>query len=387
MRKQFDSLKVCYVASPQLFSKGAYGVHAMEMCKAMGRLGIDFETVLPGSFRRDDIFEYYGVGKPFRLKSLPFTKGFGRQATHGIVASIYALANRRRFDIVLTRNIFCAALTAGIFKIPTVYDAHHPPVNSAAELLFRWFQNSGFLTAVSFNSGGLRDIFLKFGLDEKKTVVAHNGVETDDYENSLSPAQIREKLNLPTDGKIVCYCGNTYPGRGVELLIEIAAELNDTLFLIVGGRNSDNAPLVELAEKQGIKNFRARGFVPHSQVPLYLKAADLLTLPYTDAATIKGGTKAADFTSPMKLFEYMAAEKPIVAASIPTVLEVLEDGRDSVLVPPGSATALAEGIKKCFGDKDFSEKIAKKAREKVGGYTWKKRVEKILSHVCERMEK
>lgn len=378
MRKLQISPAICHIASPRLFSKGAYAIHAAEMSKAMRNLGIDFETVLPGPFKTEDIFRFYGIEKPFKVKFLPFTKGFGRQIVHGISASFYAFANRKRFDLVLTRNIVCAALCARIFGLATVYDAHHPPVNGAAELLFKSFRNSPNLKAVSFNSKGLRDLYVKTGLKRSMTVVAHNGADLSAFENLPPSAEIRKRFGLPVGKKIVCYCGNTYAGRGIENLIEVAAEIKDALFLIVGGREKDNLPLSETARAKKVENFSVKGFVPHSQVPLYLAASDVLVMPYTEKMTIKGGTQAAGFTSPLKLFEYMAANRPIVATRLPTVCEVLEDGEDSVLVSPGDARALSEGVKKFLNDEHFARKAAQKARQKAALYTWENRARKII---------
>ena len=373
------------MASPQLFSKGAYALHATRMCEAMDELGVEFEAVFPGHFDTDRIFEYYGV-RPFNLTSLSFTKYTGRQLTHGAAGAFYALANRNRFDLVLTRNIICAAILAKTGMIPVAYDAHHPPVGAAARALFRSFQGSETLAAVSFNSGGLRRIYLEGGLDERKTVVAHNGVETGGFENRPAPEEIRKQLGIPTGRPVVCYCGNTYEGRGIEDLVEIADGMKDALFLIVGGRDRDNAPHIRAAEEKRLKNFVMKGFVPHSDVPLYLLASDVLVMPYTDKATIRGGTVATEFTSPIKLFEYMAAGKPIVAAAIPTVREVLEDERDCVLAPPGDPGEFARAIRRCIDDRDFAGRIARAAREKAGQYTWKHRAEKILSFAADRIK-
>ncbi|WP_462137671.1 glycosyltransferase family 4 protein [Candidatus Mycalebacterium sp.] len=378
MRKILNSPRICYIASPELFSGGAYGVHAMEMCKAFAKLGVEFEAVVPGSFEADEIFEYYGVEKPFNLKSLPLTKYKGRQLAHGLAAAFHAFSNRRNFDLVVTLNIICASVLTAM-GITTVYDAHHPPVNTATRLLFKSFQNSRALAAVSFNSGGLRRIYLRGGLAKEKTVVAHNGVETEDFENRPSQADIRKRLGLPADKKIVCYCGNTYAGRGIENLIDIAGEMKDALFLIVGGRDEDNAPYIEAAGKKALDNFVMKGFVPHTEVPAYLLASDLLVLPYTEHITIKGGTKAAEFTSPMKLFEYMAAGKPIVAAAIPSVADILKDGENCVMTAPGDVRGFALAVRRCLDDEGFSEKIGSAARQKVGEYTWEKRASTILS--------
>lgn len=385
MTRNSNSPRVCYVASPQLFSKGAYALHAARMCEAMDGLGVEFEAVFPGRFDTGGIFEYYGV-RPFNLTSLPFTKYAGRQLTHGAAGAFYALANRHRFDMVLTLNIICAAILAKTGGLPVVYDAHHPPVGAAGRALFRLFQGSENLAAVSFNSGGLRRIYLEGGLDERKTVVAHNGVETGDFENRPAPEEIRKQLGIPTGRPVVCYCGNTYEGRGIEDLIEMADGMRDALFLVVGGRDRDNTPHKRAAERRGVDNFVMKGFVPHSDVPLYLLASDVLVMPYTDKATIRGGTVATEFTSPMKLFEYMAAGKPIVAASIPTALEILEDGENCALAPPGDRREFARAIRRCVDDEDFARRIARAAREKAEQYTWKHRAEKILSFAADRLK-
>ncbi len=94
--------------------------------------------------------------------------------------------------------------------------------------------------------------------------------------------------------------------------------------------------------------------------------------------TIRGGTPAQDFTSPIKLFEYMASGRPIVATSIPSVSEILEDGVNAVLVPSDSAEALKTGINRALRDPELSERISRRAAEDVRSYTWEERAKKLL---------
>lgn len=372
------------MATPQIFSKGAYAIHAVRMCEAMRNMDVEFEAVFPGRFDKERIFEFYG-SKPFNLTSLPFTKHAGKQLTHGAAGAAYALLKAKKFDLVLTRNIVCAALLAKTGGLPVVYDAHHPPVGTAGGALFRRIQDSSGLAAVSFNSDGLRRIYLEDGLDEEKTVVAHNGTETVDFENRGTQEEIRKQLGIPGDKQVVCYCGNTYEGRGIERLIDMAEEMRDVLFLVVGGRDRDNAPHIEAARRRSVENFVMKGFVPHLQVPLYLLASDVLVMPYTEHITIKGGTNAAEFTSPMKLFEYLAAGKPVVATSIPTVLEVVEDGRDCALAPPEDTAVFSSAVRRCLQDTEFAHRIATGAKKTAASYTWENRAEKILSFAAQRI--
>jgi len=372
-------LRVIYVGSPELFSKGASSIHIMKMCQAMCALGIDTELVIPAKRGRAELLEYYGIDSDFRITEFPYFKNTSlRNIIHGVLASLYIkLFRSGRYDVVLTRNIVFAYFATKLFRIPTIYDAHHPLVKGGA-YLFNSFKNSKFLLRFSTNSRGLSKIYLTLGLPEEKLVVAHNGVELGRFKHLPSDKDIREKLKLPLDKKIVCYAGNIYQGRGIEELIDVARRLDDILFLIVGGLEEDVNRYRRIAESKGAPNFKLIGFVPHKDVPLYLKASDVLVMPYTTKMTIKGGTKAQDFTSPIKLFEYMAAARPIVATAISSVKEILADGENSVLVEPDSPDSLYGGIVKVLGDSDLATRIAKKAEADIKIYSWEERVRKIL---------
>ena len=103
-----------------------------------------------------------------------------------------------------------------------------------------------------------------------------------------------------------------------------------------------------------------------------MAAADVLVIPNSN---LDERTRA--FTSPLKLFEYMASRRPIVASSTPTILEVLKYD-SAVLVEPDNPLALKEGLLKISGDKKMADSLAKNARKEVENYTWEKRASKIL---------
>jgi glycosyltransferase involved in cell wall biosynthesis len=94
---------------------------------------------------------------------------------------------------------------------------------------------------------------------------------------------------------------------------------------------------------------------PHSKIPYYLKAADVLLMPNK-----KGDQFSEEYTLPLKLFEYMASGAPIVASDLPSIRDVLNE-TNSVLVEPNNPQKLAGGIKKVLQDRNFSNKISKQA--------------------------
>jgi len=87
---------------------------------------------------------------------------------------------------------------------------------------------------------------------------------------------------------------------------------------------------------------------------------------------------ARHFTSPLKLFEAMAAGRPIVASDLPSVREVLEDGVHALLVPADDPHALAAAIRKLDSDEDLRKRLARAAGDKVRQYSWDERARKIL---------
>ena len=120
-----------------------------------------------------------------------------------------------------------------------------------AERIIGSFSRSKNLLGMSFNSRGLREIYSRLGIAGQNPVVAPNGFELEEFEGECDVSSLLEHLGLPLGRKIVCYCGNTYRGRGIEILVRAAAEIPEVEFLIVGGRERDNALWREMARQSG----------------------------------------------------------------------------------------------------------------------------------------
>ena len=113
------------------------------------------------------------------------------------------------------------------------------------------------------------------------------------------------------------------------------------------------------------------GHRPHGEIPYWLKAADVLVLPNSGKEDI-----SKYWTSPLKMFEYMASGRPIVASDLPSIREVL-NGENAILVEPDNPEKLAGGIKAILQNNQLSDRISIKAVLDVQEYSWTKRVQKI----------
>ena len=173
---------------------------------------------------------------------------------------------------------------------------------------------------------------------------------------------------------LAAYAGHLYPGRGVDIFLQALAEMTEVRGLIVGGNPSegDLPSLRSVAERFGLQDrVEFTGQVAPRQVSELLARADVLVQPLT---ALHGN---AHYSSPMKVFEYMALGKPIVASDLPAIREVLRDGENAVLIEPDSPERLASGVRRVLDDRVLAERIARGAFDDAAQYSWERRAERL----------
>ena len=170
------------------------------------------------------------------------------------------------------------------------------------------------------------------------------------------------------------YAGHLYPWKGVDVLLRALALVPDVRGIIVGGHpaEGDLARLKALAVELEIADrVSFSGFVNRREVASSLDRADVLVMPHTATSV------SERYASPLKLFEYMARGKPIVASDLLSVREVVQNDTSACLVPPGDPAALAEGIRRVLDDRGLAERIARTAFEEAKAYSWERRAERL----------
>ena len=98
-------MKITYVGSPPLFSKGASAIHIFKMCNAYSKIGHDVTLLLPPYDSEQNIYEFYNVSENFNIKTIFSTRNFFRQIIHGLSCSLHVFHIRNKADIYITRNI------------------------------------------------------------------------------------------------------------------------------------------------------------------------------------------------------------------------------------------------------------------------------------------
>ena len=172
----------------------------------------------------------------------------------------------------------------------------------------------------------------------------------------------------------VAYAGHLYAWKGVDVLLAAISHVPGVQGLVIGGheKEADLARLRALAARLGVDSrVTFTGHLAPSDVADRLAEADILVLPNPASAI------STHATSPLKLFEYMAAGKAIVASNLPAIREILTHDVNAVLVTPGDSDALAAGICRLADDAALRALLGQAARTAVAEYSWDRRAERL----------
>jgi len=185
----------------------------------------------------------------------------------------------------------------------------------------------------------------------------------------------------PPDRLQVGYVGNVYRGRGVETVLALAAACPWADFHVVGGDASELAPWIE--QGRHLTNLRLHGFVPPGQTDRFRLGADVLLAPYHRRVSTHRGGESARWMSPLKVFEYMAAGRPIIVSDLPVLREVVQDGVHALMCEPENPAVWAEALGRLARDPDLRVRLGREARaEFLRRYTWTARARAALSGIA-----
>ena len=373
-----NSMRLIYISNARIPTEKAHGIQLMKMCEAFAQ-ATEVELVIPRRINKikDDPFDYYGLKRNFIIKKLPcldlipFHEYIGHLGlwieSLTFFTALFFYIIFRKADIIYARDRFILPLS--LLKKNFILEAHSFPK--------KYFLYSLFLKrlkGIAVLTQKLKESFLAKGIMPNKILIAPDGIDLEMFDIQCSMSEARQKLGLPQDKKIVLYSGHLYEWKGAQTLAGASQYLpGGTEVYFVGGTTED-------VRKFEIRNSKFEtvhvvGYRQYGEIPYWLKAADVLVLPNSGQEDI-----SKYWTSPLKMFEYMAAQRPIVAVALPSIREIL-NSKNSILVESDNPKELAMGINEALENRQLSDKISIKAFQDVQQYTWQARVKKILAFI------
>lgn len=370
--------KLFYIANIRFPTERAHGIQIMEMCQAFAGSGLEVELVVPDRHTeiKEDPFAYYDIKGRFSIRKLSCLDwvGMGKvgfwieSATFALSMISYSL---RQGGTFYARDEMMALLLSLVGK-KVIWESHMGHRNIWIRGLIRR------RVPIVVISEGLKELCVRMGAAGERLLVAPDGADIDRFDLPISSHEARAELGLPQDKKIILYKGSLIPWKGAGTLAESAQFINtsDVLFVFIGGTPED----VGAFRKDYGSDVRIdiKGNRPRKETPIYQKAADILVIPNSAKEDI-----SKLYTSPMKLFGYMAGGVPIVASDLPSLREILGES-DAYFFNPDDAHSLAKALDDVFADYGAAKQKATRSLEKVRQYSWKRRA-RAISDFSERV--
>ena len=383
-------MNILYLSDIRFPLERANGIQTMETCYALAQRGHYVQLVV----RPDTCvptrnpFDFYGLASTSRLV-FDYAPVIGSPAVRRamyLAHAIEQLLDSRQRNLVFTRDLGVAATALKFpsrLRAPIVYESHgYAPVfaETLPELVSGkesgdsrklqrlekrerrvWQRADGYVATTQVLVDELTG---RFGTRER-VVTLGNATHI----GSVSSLESRTGSGLP----VAVYAGHFYKWKGVDVFLEALALVPGLHGLLVGGLpgDRDEARLKTLAHTLGIDDrVTFAGLVPRAEVDQLVRTATVCVVPTVD-------TPSSRYTSPLKLFEYMASGRPVIISDLPPVREVVEDEQTALLVPPGNAGKLAEALQRLLGDKALATRITRRASEVVSKYSWVRRAERL----------
>jgi len=369
-------MKIIYISRSIFPSRTANSINVMKMCEAFSNLGHEVILLAPWTKKLEEkgvenIFSYYGVKENFVLKKLfsPNIKYLKKR-----IYSLRCLAEvkKQNADFVYGRDDLMAFYLTQKAGFTTLFEQHEPikPKSFDDFFLRKFLIHNNNKCKLLTISNKLKEIYANQYKIEKDSIgVTQSATDIfnqDDLPSSMQ--QYKEQINIG-------YIGSLFKGRGIDIIIALANNFSQYNFHIIGGKEKD---INYWKEKAKSNNLIFHGFVNPKQTYLYRNMCDILLAPYE---TNKEGNRNSEYMSPIKIFEYLAAKKPVITSKMPAIEESVNENH-VMFVQNNEITQWTKSLQLLIDDITLRTHLAESGYVHcMKNFTYKARVKKIMGFI------
>lgn len=376
-------MRVHYVVNARIPHTRAYGIQVAKMCEALIEAGVSLTLIIPRTqASRISMQTHNRLRVEVPTVVLPGFDGYshGRLAFVAssllfmIVSFLHLLREKLagRLDIVYTIDMdtFSYGLLP-LLGVPCFVEMHATKRRNAMNTFF--FKHAAGIIATNKE---IRHMLMeRFMLTNNRVLVEPNGVDFQQFENAPSRSEARRQLSLAPDARIALYAGRFYTWKRLDILADACRHMPDVQCYVIGGDRTLFERVTGVANMPA--NLHIAGERESDEVPLWLAAADALLLLGT-----KSNEHSYRETAPMKIYEYMAARRPIIASRTRALESIV--ARDSVLFyEPDNAQDLARNVRAALENTGAIGEMIVHATEEARLHAWKNRAREIVSFISE----
>jgi glycosyltransferase involved in cell wall biosynthesis len=367
-------MKIAYLSNSTIPSRTANSIQVMKMCQAFAKTGHTVQLITPRKSVDEepdvgDVHSFYGVENCFEIIYIRYPPFRIFRFIFGFLAAMDAW--KRRSDLVYGRDLV-GCFFASLFKLPVIFESHGPIERKIFKVFFKCLIRRSSFKHLIVITRALADYYSEsYPILIGKIVVAPDGA--DPVHENVKPEHFMNNNKKLQVG----YVGHLYPGRGLEIIEQLAKRCPWADFHIIGGTEND---INFYKDRMGdIENIFIQGYKQPKDVERYRLGCDVLLAPYQKIVSVTGRGNTVDWMSPLKVFEYMAAGKAIICSDLPVIREVLDNGRNAKLCPPEDVDEWERALVFLYSNSEIRKEIADNAKSDFNQhYSWQIRAKKIL---------
>ena len=356
-------------------SELAISLFAHESAKSFAALGLETTVVAPRRLGRwtQNETAYRTVYLPtIDLSRIPLlweVANFVNLIIFSITLVIWLKFYGRENDYVLS-NEAIPLFVASLISRKAMYEVHIMP--DRHEWFYRSLMNR-VLLALPINEWNAK-LALDHGIGRDRIVISPSAVDITTFPSKEKSAA-RHELVLDEKRPLAVYTGHLFAWKGVDTLARAAERVPEIDVAFVGGTERD---LARFRKTYGhASNIRIIGHLPHDRAVLWQAAADILVVPNSAKEQI-----SVRYTSPMKIYEYAASKRPILASNVPSIREILSE-REAYFAEPDNEESFAEAMQRILREPSVAQAKAEAAYKIAEDNTWEKRSARILERARE----
>lgn len=372
-------MKLYYIANARMPTEKAHGIQIAKMCEAFIEAGVNLTLVVPRrATEPQSLQEYYALRVPVPLIRLPVIDWYTGGRIGYLMSSLSFMASYLFFvlwkriaekDFILytvDMDKYSSSVLA-FFNIPLFSEMHSAKLRIVPQqVLFKRVNG-----IIAINKIIVEELRKNFPYSHARYIVEPNGVDISVFAD-IDMRSARERLGLPQDTLIILYAGRFFEWKGLEILPQAARMTPAIRWQIVGGVKKDFEQLVKESLPENL--FFAGGRL-HGEMPLWFAAADALIV----LGTVRD-VQSYRYTSPMKLFEYLATSRPIVASNTPAIREIVKEG-EVLFYTPDNADDLARVAEYAVTHRKKLTALTDAAMRRAAASSWRARAERIVQFI------
>ncbi len=365
-------MKICYIFPSALPSKNASSLQTVKMSDALSNEH-DLKIFLPDTGKKNvSVKKFYNLKNKLNIVRLKKFKKFPVGINYYLF-SLYSVLKSFKFkpDFYITR-MFIASVILTFFKKKHILEIHNDMhiEGRITKFIFTHlnFFNSKYIVKIVTTTKSLKNYY------SKKYLISKNKIRVLPNSSDFSRDKISKKKYIKNIG----YFGSIYMSRGLDKIIFLANNFKDLNFFIYGGEKKE---VLDLKKKFKQKNLFFHQYVDQYNIEKKMKSMDILLLPYSNKITVAGDVgNMFDYTSPLKMFDYLASGKIIIASNIKVLREILKDEYNCFFVKNYiNHNAWKIRLKEVLSNPQKSKIVSLNALNSSKKFTTKIRAEKIVS--------